>query len=753
MTAPHASTAKVSPDETILLHSSHPTAFRQALPSIGTGLTVGLLAIILAISFASLIFSGDLSVYLLNGIGAALIGGLALGAGVALLSSFKSMVAMPQDSVAAIVGLMAAAIAAHLTAIGNVDQILPTVMAALAVTAILVGVLFVSIGTFHLGNLIRFIPYPVIGGFLAGTGWLIVRGSFSVMTGVQLDLMRLPFFLQPDVLMRWLPGLVLALTLSIGSRRLRHPATMPSILAIGVLIFYVVMGLSGTSIAQAGANGLLLGPFPDRGLWPPLNYADLARVNWSIVFEQSGDFIAIMIVATISLLLNATGIELATQRELDLDRELKAAGFANLVAGAGFGLAGYHGLGLSVLANRSGSNSRLVGLVSAAMCGALLLFGASVLTYIPKVIVGGMLLYIGLDFFLYEWVVVTWSKLPRLDYALIILILIVIGVAGFLQGVAFGVVIAVVLFVVNYSRTNMVRHQLSGANHQSTVDRPVSHRRVLMEKGNQVYILELQGYLFFGTANNLLKIVRHRITDSDLPRVRFVLLDFRLVNGIDSSAAKSFATLRQSIEAQNITLIFTHLSAETRRQLKSAGFAEDRTETYRMLPNLDYGVEWCEDQILHAAHLSAGQPQPLAKQLIEILPHSIDIDGLMAYFEKLQVPAGEVIIQQGAPSNELYVIESGRLSAMLKMDDGEIVRLRTSGGGAVIGELGLYLNVPRTTSVVVEEPSTLYRLTGDSLARMESAAPDLAAAFHEYVARLLAERLVNTNNRVEALLQ
>lgn len=188
-----------------------------------------------------------------------------------------------------------------------------------------------------------------------------------------------------------------------------------------------------------------------------------------------------------------------------------------------------------------------------------------------------------------------WRKLPRGDYFVVVLILIVIATVGFLESVGVGIVIAVVLFVVNYSRIDVVKHALSGASHPSNVDRPRRHRRLLRQEGDQTFILELQGFLFFGTANNLFQRVRQRAADRDLVPLRYVVLDFRLVSGLDSSAVLSFVKMKQLADAMGLTLVLAHLSPTIREQLEKGGFGEE-SERLRAFSELDRGVEWCEDR-------------------------------------------------------------------------------------------------------------------------------------------------------------
>ncbi len=714
------------------------------------GLVVGVVVVIVAISFGALVFSGELADFTSRGIGFGLLSAAVLGALVALGSSFRGMVATPQDSPAAIMALIAASIAASLPASAGREEVFATVVAAVSATSIATGVFFFALGSFKLGGLVRFIPYPVIGGFLAGTGWLLVKGAFGVMADVPLGFAQLPVLLQWEVAKRWLPGLVFGLLLFALLRRFSHFLILPGMLLASIGLFYLLLAVTGTRVAEARELGFFLGPFPDGGLWQPPSPGSLAAVDWGLIAGQAGSLAAILIVGVVALLLNASGLELALERDIDLDRELRVGGFANVVAGLGGGLQGFQTLSLSALGHKLCAESRLVGLTSAALCAATLFLGGSILSFFPKPSLGGLLLFLGLAF-LAEWVWDAWSRLPRGDYFVVLMILLVIGTVGYLESVGVGIVIAVVLFVVNYSRIDVVKHALSGGDHPSNVDRPPTHRQLLQRAGDRQLILELQGFLFFGTADNLFQQVRRRTAAPELDALSFAVLDFRQVSGLDSSAVLSFVKMKQLAESQGLVLVLAHCSEEIRRQLEKGGLADD--ERIRSFPELDRAVEWCENQILLAEGVGLeGEVRPLEELLAEALP-GLDPALMARYFERQEVGEGHYLMRQGDPPDDLFFVESGQVTVQMELDDGSTVRLLTMGAGTVVGEMELCLGQPRSASVVTERPSVVYRLTAATLERMERDNSRVAAAFFKHVSRLMAERLVINNRTLRALLR
>ncbi|HEV8338755.1 MAG TPA: SulP family inorganic anion transporter [bacterium] len=727
-------------------------SLRRLFPSLVTGLIAGVLAIIIETSLAALIFSGDLSPHVGRGIGFTLFGAFAIAFVVAITTSVAGAIAISQDTTTAVLALVAASIASGMGELAASEVVFWTVIAAIAVTSLLTGLFFLALGRYKLSGFIRFVPYPVTGGFLAGTGWLLMQGGINVMTGAPLSFAHLPRLFQLGILPLWLPGVIFGVIVLIVSRRFNHFVVMPALLVAAIAVFYGALLFTNTSLADARAGGWLLGPFPPGALWSPPTPAALAQVDWSVIFAQTDKLATILVIGAIAFLLNASGLELTIRQDIDLNRELQSAGLANLVASVGGGPVGYHTLSLSALAFRLGANSRLAGLSTAGVCGVALFFGAGLFSFFPKPVLGGFLFFLGASF-LVEWLYDAWFKLPRTDYVLVLLILAAISSVNFLAGVGVGVAVAIVLFVVNYSRINIVKHALSGGNYQSNVERSASDREVLQETGDQLLILRLQGYIFFGTAQNLLNQIRQRAEHSALRPLRYVVLEFRRVNGLDSSAVSSFVRIKQWAETKNFQLVFTQLPPGMRKQLEMGGLAEGRGSVVNFFPTLDYGIEWCENRILIDEHMSVEvDHDSLPVQLARLLPKSVDVSRLMTYLERHEVSEGYYLMRQGEAPEAMYFIESGQLTAQLELPDGRAIRLRTMRGGTVVGEIPMYIGGARTASVVTISPSAFYRLSATKLKEMEQDDPDLAAALHKFIAGLLAERLAGLNRTLEAVL-
>ncbi len=722
------------------------------MPGLTSGALLGITEGIFALSLGSLIFSGKLSPYLAYGLGMALATSTITLIATSLTSRVPGVIGSTEESPTVILGVMAATLVTSLPQ-ATAEQKLTTILVAIAITTLLTGAFFLALGFFKLGRLVRFIPYPVVGGFLAGTGWLLVQGSFGVMSNFSLKFQNISALLKPDQLVTWVPGLMFALVLFFGLRKIKHFLAMPGILIGSMAVFYIVLLIARISIHEATVSGLLLGQVSGDVLWQPLVLKNLLAANWPAILGQGGTIAVVLVLSAVSLLMNASALELAIGQDIQLNRELQSAGIANLLSGLGGGMVGYQTLSLSTFSYRNGARSWLPGVVAGVICAGILLFGSTFLVYFPKPILGGLLFYLGLDF-LVEWVINGWRKLSHADYAVVLLILVVIAATNFLLGVGVGLVAAVILFVVNYSRFNIVHHALSGAEMSSNVERCSYHQRVLANQlGRQIHILELQGFIFFGTANALLDQIRTRLVDANQPPVRYILLDFCRVNGLDSSAVISFVKAKQLAQAQKTTLVLTHLTGPMEHRLEMDGLSES-DPAVRIFPDLDHGLEWCEEQLLDIEQVTTlHTPVTLSAQLADSGFNKADTKRLMNYLERVNFQTGDTLIHQGDEADCLYFIELGTVSIYLELGNNERVRLRKLGLGTAVGEPGLYLGTTRTASVIADSPVTTYRLTRSKLLKMKEKEPELAATFHEFAGRLLSERLTTTTRTLEAVLK
>jgi SulP family sulfate permease len=730
-------------------HLDRSFAPRDLLPAMPTALLCWFLTVIFSVSLAALIFRGPLAPYLPLGIGMSLGTAIAVGLVTTLTSSVAGVIAIPSDRTAPMLAVLAASVAASFSA-GD-PAMLPTCLWALFFATAVNGICLWLLGHFRMGRLVRFLPYPVVGGFMAGAGWLLVKGAITVATGYEVNFSTLPKLFVPGTFLHWAPSLATALALVIATRRSRHFAVIPTIVAISFLIFYGSAWMGGLSLPQLRAIGWLPAASSVVVMWHPVSLLLLPVTNWTMVAGHIVTFATIVMVSAISLLMISSSMELSAGVEVEADRELQSAGLANLASLFGGGLVGFHSLSITSLSLRMGPNSRWIGLLTALGTAVTLFLAPQAVSYLPVPVLSALLLYLGVNF-LTEWLFDSYRRVRRTDYLIIVLILIVAAWAGYLIGVGVGLVMAVALFAFRYSLIDVVRMELSGTQHRSNVDRTADEVELLRPVRPSIHILKLQGFIFFGTAYSLLQRVRAREHAADQPPLRYLILDFRHVTGVDSSALLSLSKLLHIGARSDFATLCTGVPASVLPTLKRDA---NVSEGFIFQFDVDHAVEWCESRELSVRNAPL-EPTPvdIVDALHKALPDRPEVARALAgYFVAQNVVASVVLAVQGDLTRDLFLIQKGRISALLKAQNGDVIRLRTMGPGSIVGEMAMYLGLPRTASLIAETDSVVWRLTPEARTRMEQKDPHSASALHEILARMLAARVVQANDLLEITLR
>src|SRR5262245_33778135 len=302
------------------------------------GAISGVISIVYCVSYAAFIFSGPLAPWLGYGIAATFISTTIGALVVALRSSLPFTIAGPDSSTSVVTATLVAAFVQWLVANGATDHVLGSTLLLTALSSALVGILLCGLGLARAGRAIRFVPYPVIGGFLGATGWLMVSGASQVITDMRLAGANIDALLSPANLSKLTAAAAIAVSLYFGFRRFRNPLVLLGLIFAGVAAAHLALLVMGISITDAQAGGWLFKPEAAVALKLPWNFEEFSRFPWPALSSLAGDIVAMMFVTMMTVLLNTTGIELETRHEANLERELNAVGSANLLSAS---LGGY----------------------------------------------------------------------------------------------------------------------------------------------------------------------------------------------------------------------------------------------------------------------------------------------------------------------------------------------------------------------------------------------------------------------------
>jgi SulP family sulfate permease len=719
---------------------------RTALNDVLGGAAASVLTVTFGLSYALLIFAGPLAPDLSYGVAATFISSAVLAATIALGSSLPIAIAGPESSTAAMTGILASSMVEHMAATNPAAPVLGPVIVTFALASVATGIVLCGFGVTRMGRAIRYVPYPVVGGFLGATGCLILLGAVRVITGQRLQLASLDRFANVITLSELAAACAMAVVLYLTWHRSRTPFGLPVILIGGTIAAHVAFRLVGVSSAEAQAIGWTFQPPPPPAAFIlPWSPKEIGQYPWYTLPDLAGNLIAVIFVTATSTLFNTTGVEVAVQREANLERELNVAGIANMLSGAFGGYTGCISISRTVLNFKSGATGRLSGLTVAAISALMLVFAPMLLGYMPKFVLGGLLIYLAADT-LHKWIVQSRRRLSVTEYLSLLAIIVIIVQWGFIAGILIGVVIGCTTFALSASRIDSIKYSFDGSEYRSSLDRSRDDQAVLSAHGGKIQGLNLQSYLFFGSANRLYQRVKALLARH--PECRYLVFDFKLVTGIDSSAAYSFAQIKRAAQDLGIKLVLVHLAPAAEKALRSSEFV---SKEVTIAPELDHALEWCENEIITQHQGLAREEANLRDWFSQILGSEADAMELIGRCERLEVEAGETIVSAGEAAESMHFILDGRVGIMVPADQGGTTRVRSLGRYTTIGEMGLVSHAPRSATIQAEVASVLYVLSTHQFEAIKSENPTLGQKLLTYFVTVMAERLTFANRTIAVL--
>lgn len=722
--------------------SLHEPGVRSLAASTIAIFAYGLSAIGQAISMAALIFTGSLESGLPRAVASFCIAGGVLAIYVALRSRVVPAGGVIQDAPAIVLITVAAGVG-----LGAGDESVANVFALLFVTTMSTGVLMWLLGRFRLGGLVRYMPATVVGAFMAGTGWLLVKGGLDVMVDFGVGLADIPDLFSTDLAKFWIPGFAIGIVTWLIGRSDRLP-----VIAIGGTVlfctigFYVVVALTSSLDAVQDA-GWLIGPFPD-GAGPSLvTPGELASADWGRFLSEITGIVSVVAVSIMVMLLNMTGIGVSASQRLDVDAELRVAGEANILFGVLGAAPGFHGLGDTLLLKRLGARDRLVPVAAGVALIVFGVLGVSLIGFVPRLIVGALLVTVGASL-LEDWVREVIHGVSRVEQILSVGIVVVIAWVGILEGIGAGLVAACAVFIVRYSRVDPIRAGGTGRAIRSRVDRSPREMQILQARSERLAVFELQGYLFFGSLTKLDDRFHGATGDHTTRgevggealygRLDATVLDFETVTGMDASGYALIGQLVAQLDDAGSLVVLSGLERHLRRALVAD------------VPGIDGHVEWAST-LDHALELAENTQLARAADVVDSAndreENSLKLPrGLLDELDEVEYHAGHVVVKQGDPSDGMFIIDEGLLTAFRVDDQGRRQRLRRFGTGAMVGEIGLITQGERTAEVVAETDVVALWLSNEHYQQLRETQPELIFLLHEFIMRGQAERMVSLSD-------
>ena len=708
------------------------TVSAKAMPAVTAGLTSGLALLVAQVAFGSFIFSGALAPYSSQGVGLVLFANFAACLVIALTGGFRGAISGLSPALV----IVMAVIGSTMDAKG--EALYVTTAVTLMIGAIATGVCCLLIGRYRLSNVVRFVPWPVAGGFVAGIGGAVSLAAMSLM-GADTDWRAIPALWEPAMLWRWGPGTAFGIALYFAVKRWRNPLMLPGSVALFVGAYHLALAEIGISAEEARMAGLLLTSTSEGSLWPVLQPSDLKHVDFGAIAKQIPSLLMLVLIALLVVILGIAGLEMAANEDLDWDREFKATGLANVVSGLGGGTPVCMFVASSLRSKLFGADTRLTGVVTAIIIAGALFLGDEMLKLVPVPLVGGILVFAGLGM-LEEGLVKSRKRLPWSEYSIIVVIFVITVSFGAFEGVGAGMVATLAFFAMRLSRVDPIESRFTARERRSTKARSVPDRTILLEEGKRVLAYRFRGYVFFGSIGPVADQLGKSLRGDSRPAC--LILDFARVSGMDVSAVNVLARFLQSANADAMPVIVSALSEPLKRNLQRSVSPADLALLH-IEPDADRALERGEDILIASwkakANASEEQRGSLLERAADDLEHHLD---RQARFEELakelrnwvnarSYAAGEALAGAGAPNEGLQLLKGGRASA----HEATGTRSRQYGPGDAIWPVDdSHENAP---AVIADEACETMVLTPAARLELEDSEEHLALKLYQY---LLADR-------------
>jgi SulP family sulfate permease len=448
--------------------------------------------------------------------------------------------------------------------------------------------------------------------------------------------------------------------------------------------------------------------------------------------------------------------------DFEINRDLYVTGGVNVATGILGVPSSYIYLGSTVAVTRIGGRHRSIGILIGLLLLMIFFAGASFLSLFPKFVAGGLLVFLGSSLML-EWLIDAQKTIPVIDFAIICCIVLIIEFVGFLEGIGIGILASVLIFVFRYSAVNVIKNMFDGSTVNSSKDRSIPDQRILGHNTERMLILQLDGFIFFGTANGLYERVKQYAAEPG-KNLQFILMDMSLIRGIDSSAIKSFQKLAQFLEKANIELLIVSLDENIRKMFDSGGFTTNDYKYLKYFKDLDHAIEHCEDIIIETEthrmreeRLKGGQTdidiiQTTYTDMMAALElqekFEIIVNKMESYLTKVPIKTGEYLYKQKEICKDIFFIMRGQVTLSRKNRQGESTRLRTLGPWTITGEPGAFLDYRAPYDAEVVKDGHILKLDAESRNQLEIDNPELSSEFQKLIIIMLGNQLMKTSRMI-----
>ncbi len=527
------------------------------------GITAGIVALPLALAFGIQAFGG------IDDPAASSMGALAGLIGATLLGFFASLFGGTHSQISGPTGPMTVITAALISGVWASQQSMSAVLISMSLAGIFCGLFQIVFGIIKLGKYVRYIPYPVLSGFMSGIGVIIILQQIYPLIGLKSPVLVVDMITQlPE---RIANGISLtAFFLGLGTIAIIYlfplitkkiPSTLVALLIMTIIALFCNMD-----------EKLLIGSIP-AGFPMPFFAKEgisLSGLNWGEILKASViPGLTLAGLGSIDTLLTSVVADNITKTHHNSNRELVGQGIGNMISGLFCGIAGAGATMRTVVNVKSGGRSQISGMVHSLLLLAVLLGLGRFVRYVPLSVLAGILITVG-------WGIIDFKgfkdllKIPRADAVVLIIVFLLTVFVDLLTAVGIGMVIACVLFMKRAS--DLVEGGYSSSE-MTNFDKesPWSDEGGIPdEMRHKIYIQRLNGPIFFGTITKFQNVM------NDVPEdAKIVIIRMRLVSFMDQSGLYAMETAIKDIQARGAMVLMTIIQPQPMYMLKTMNLIPD----------------------------------------------------------------------------------------------------------------------------------------------------------------------------------
>jgi len=623
------------------------------------------------------------------------------------------------------------------------------------------GIFQILLGLSRGGQLIKFIPYPVIAGFMNGVAMIIFFGQVKPFLGLTRGQSVMDIF-TGAAMPSWISvvvGIVTILAVVLVPRYVKAvPGALMGLIA-GLGCFFIIGWAFRPDLLAVEGNLFIIGNIPDSLPKPDMALGfmnligDLGKREWMTILMAA---FTLSMLGSIDSLLTSLVADVVTKTRHNSLRELIGQGIGNMVASV-FGALPGAGSTVRTLANiQNGGKTRLSGMFCGLSVFVVLVFFGKYARYIPYSVLAGILMVVS------SRMADRWSfglikrKSTLRDMAIVILVAGTTLFIDLMVAVGLGVVITVLLFIKDQITRSVIKNRMLGSDVHSKKVRATDEMEYLKKEGNRIVVYQIEGSVFFGTADGLLKEIEKDGKDAEI-----LILDLRLVKEIDLTGAQLFRQLDNQLKDGNKHLILSYVAgSEGPHEGKFSSFLKDvgvldQIGDEKLFEDTDRALEWAEDLLLQLdganEHHDTRRVNIEDMKIFQYLSKS-EIASVSKVLNRSSYNAGEFIFEEGDEGNTMFLVSRGCVSILLDIGKGQRKkRVASFGKGVFFGDMALLEEKPRSATAIAEEDTELYGFTKADFLQLLEETPKIASKIQLGIARELSGRLRSTSDEVRAL--